>query len=101
MEGTERWGRRGGKGTPGGCKDGILKSMKQSTAPGATMDKKNGNKVLPQGKTAVREGLNHSNGYKNAHGNSLGGGSDAPQNLIHRGRDKLTSGHRVQTVLAV
>ena len=52
MEGRERWGRGGGKGTWGGCKDGILLSMQKRTAPCPTMDKTNGNKMLPQGKTA-------------------------------------------------
>ena len=56
MEGRDRWGMRGGKGMPAGFKDGILQSMKKRTAPGATMDKTNGNKMLPQGKTAVGEG---------------------------------------------
>ena len=56
MEERNRWGRRDGKGTPGGCKDGILLSMQKCTAPGVTMDKPNENKMLPQGKTAVEEG---------------------------------------------
>ena len=55
MEGRDRWGMAGGKGVPGGCKDGILQSMKKRTAPGATMDKTNGNKMLPQEKAAVGE----------------------------------------------
>ena len=55
MKGREKWDRRGGKGMPGGCKDGVLQSMQECTAPGATMHKANGNKVLPQGKAAVGE----------------------------------------------
>ena len=55
MKGREKWDRRGGKGMPGGCKDGVLQSMQKCTAPGATMHKTNGNKVLPQGKAAAGE----------------------------------------------
>ena len=41
MEVRNRWGRRVGKRTPGGCKDGILQGMQKFTAPAATMDKTN------------------------------------------------------------
>ena len=52
MEGRNRWGWRGKNGTPGGCKEGILQGVQKCTSPGATTDKTNGNKMLPQGRTA-------------------------------------------------
>ena len=57
-----------------------------------TMDKTNRDKMFPQGKAAVGKGQN----YSNAHGNSLGGDTDAQQNHIYRGRGKPTRGRRVQ-----
>ena len=56
MDGRDRWGREGRKGGSKGCKDGILQSMQKRTAPGATMDKGNGNKMLPQRKTEMGKG---------------------------------------------
>ena len=56
MEGNSRWGRRVGERTPGECKDRTLQDMQKLTAPGATMDKTNGNKMFPQGKAAVGKG---------------------------------------------
>ena len=56
MEGRNRWGRRVGERMPRGCKYRILQGMQKYTAPGATMNKTNENKMFPQGKAAVGKG---------------------------------------------
>ena len=71
--------------------------MQNRTAPGAVMDKRNRNKMLPQRKRAVGEGQNNNIKHKDTYGNSVGGDSNALQNLVQRGRDQSTRGCRIQT----